>query len=32
MVRALWIADRALNRTPLWCAGEHLLYVLRRHG
>jgi len=30
LVRALWIADRALNRTPLWCAGEHLLYVLRR--
>ncbi len=30
MVRALWIADRVLNRTPLWCAGEHLLYVLRR--
>ena len=29
-VRALWIADRALNRTPLWSAGEHLLYVLRR--
>jgi SAM-dependent methyltransferase len=28
--RALWIADRALNRTPLWSAGEHLLYVLRR--
>ncbi len=32
MVRALWIADRVLNRTPLWCAGEHLLYVLRRSG
>lgn len=32
LVRALWIADRALNRTPLWCAGEHLLYVLRRGG
>jgi SAM-dependent methyltransferase len=30
LVRALWIADRALNRTPLWSAGEHLLYVLRR--
>jgi SAM-dependent methyltransferase len=29
-VRALWIADRALNRTALWSAGEHLLYVLRR--
>jgi SAM-dependent methyltransferase len=29
-VRALWIADRALNRTPLWSTGEHLLYVLRR--
>ena len=24
------IADRALNRTPLWSAGEHLLYALRR--
>jgi SAM-dependent methyltransferase len=30
LVRALWITDRALNRTPLWSAGEHLLYVLRR--
>jgi SAM-dependent methyltransferase len=30
LVRALWIADRALNRTPLWSAGEHLLYMLRR--
>lgn len=30
VVRALWIADRALNRTPLWSVGEHLLYVLRR--
>ena len=30
LVRALWIADRMLNRTPLWSAGEHLLYVLRR--
>jgi SAM-dependent methyltransferase len=30
LVRALWIADRALNRTPLWSGGEHLLYVLRR--
>ena len=29
-VRALWSADRALNRTPLWSTGEHLLYVLRR--
>lgn len=29
-VRRLWIADRALNRTPLWSAGEHLLYVMRR--
>lgn len=28
--RALWLADRALNRTPLWSTGEHLLYVLRR--
>lgn len=32
LVRALWIADRALNRTPLWSAGEHLLYVLRRRA
>ena len=30
VVRALWIADRAFNRTPLWSTGEHLLYVLRR--
>jgi SAM-dependent methyltransferase len=30
MVRALWQVDRALNRTPLWSVGEHLLYVLRR--
>lgn len=29
-VRALWIVDRVLNRTPLWSAGEHLLYVMRR--
>ncbi len=29
-VRALWVADRVLNRTPLWSAGEHLLYVFRR--
>jgi SAM-dependent methyltransferase len=28
--RMLWLADRALNRTPLWSIGEHLLYVLRR--
>jgi hypothetical protein len=32
LVRALWIADRALNRTPLWSVGEHLLYVMRRNG
>jgi SAM-dependent methyltransferase len=30
LLRALWLADRALNRTPLWSAGEHLLYVFRR--
>jgi len=30
IVRALWLADRTLNRTPLWAAGEHVLYVLRR--
>ncbi len=30
VVRALWLADRTLNRTPLWSAGEHVLYVLRR--
>lgn len=29
-VRALWLADRVLNRTPLWSVGEHLLYVLRK--
>lgn len=29
-VRALWSADRVLNRTPLWSVGEHVLYVLRR--
>jgi SAM-dependent methyltransferase len=29
-VRALWMADRILNRTPFWSWGEHLLYVLRR--
>jgi SAM-dependent methyltransferase len=32
VVRSLWIADRVLNRTPLWSSGEHLLYVLRRGG
>lgn len=32
LVRALWIVDRVLNRTPLWSAGEHLLYVLRRRS
>jgi SAM-dependent methyltransferase len=30
LMRALWLGDRALNRTPLWSAGEHLLYVFRR--
>jgi SAM-dependent methyltransferase len=30
LVRALWLADRALNRTPLWSMGEHLLYVMQR--
>lgn len=29
LLRALWLGDRLLNRTPLWCAGEHLLYALR---
>jgi SAM-dependent methyltransferase len=29
VVRALWVGDRLLNRTPLWCAGEHLLFELR---
>jgi SAM-dependent methyltransferase len=29
LARALWLGDRLLNRTPLWCTGEHLLYVLR---
>jgi SAM-dependent methyltransferase len=29
LLRALWVGDRLLNRTPLWCAGEHLLYTLR---
>ena len=32
ILRALWTADRVLNRTPLWATGEHLLYVLRRRG
>jgi SAM-dependent methyltransferase len=32
LVRGLWIADRALNRTPAWAAGEHLLYVLRKRS
>ena len=32
VVRALWIADRALNRTPLWSTGEHVLYVFRNNG
>jgi SAM-dependent methyltransferase len=30
VARALWLGDRVLNRSPLWSAGEHLLYVLRR--
>jgi SAM-dependent methyltransferase len=29
VVRALWMGDRVLNRTPLWCVGEHLLFELR---
>ena len=29
LVRGMWLCDRLLNRTPLWCAGEHLLYALR---
>lgn len=29
VLRALWFGDRVLNRTSLWCAGEHLLYVFR---
>jgi len=29
LTRGMWLFDRLLNRTPLWCAGEHLLYVLR---
>jgi SAM-dependent methyltransferase len=28
-VRALWMGDRLLNRTPLWCLGEHLVFELR---
>jgi SAM-dependent methyltransferase len=32
MLRALWLADRALNRTPLWSTGEHVLYVFRNNG
>jgi SAM-dependent methyltransferase len=32
MVRALWAADRMLNRTFSWSVGEHLLYVLRRRA
>lgn len=32
ILEALWVADRMLNRTPLWASGEHLLYVLRRRG
>lgn len=31
-VRALWTADRILNRTFSWSLGEHLLYVLRRRA
>jgi SAM-dependent methyltransferase len=30
VVRASWLADRALNRTAMWAMGEQLLYVLRR--
>jgi SAM-dependent methyltransferase len=29
LLRALWVGDRLLNRTPLWCTGEHLLYAFR---
>jgi SAM-dependent methyltransferase len=29
-VRGLWIADRVLNRSRLWCTGEQVLYALRR--
>jgi SAM-dependent methyltransferase len=29
LLRALWLCDRALNRTPAWSIGEHLLYVFR---
>jgi SAM-dependent methyltransferase len=32
VVRTLWLADRVLNRTPLWSTGEHLLFVLRHRG
>jgi SAM-dependent methyltransferase len=32
LLRVLAAADRALNHTPFWCAGEHLLYVMRRSG
>jgi SAM-dependent methyltransferase len=32
LLRALWITDRMLNRTPLWSTGEHVLYVLRRRA
>ncbi len=32
VVGKLWLADRVLNRTPLWRVGEHLLYVLRRRS
>ncbi|HUL48724.1 MAG TPA: class I SAM-dependent methyltransferase [Gemmatimonadales bacterium] len=31
LIRALWVLDRLLNRTPLRFVGEHMLYVLRRH-
>jgi hypothetical protein len=31
-LRALWVCDRNLNRTPLWSTGEHLLYVFRAIG
>jgi SAM-dependent methyltransferase len=29
LLRALWLCDRGLTRTPFWSLGEHLLYVLR---
>jgi SAM-dependent methyltransferase len=32
LLRTLWLGDRALNRTPLWSVGEHLLYVFRAAG